>query len=105
MRNEHPEILQEIREKKELSDELMERMNKVIKEFVDEFGAAFFHPKNCLISKGGDLIWERICEISKGVFAVLRILNRSPRRWKWWLQPGSVTPRKGWSKHDPIPGN
>jgi len=41
MRNEHPEILQEIREKKELSDELMERMNKVIKEFVDEFGAAF----------------------------------------------------------------
>ncbi|MDR9756436.1 MAG: F0F1 ATP synthase subunit alpha [Thermoanaerobacterales bacterium] len=41
MRNEHPEILQEIREKKELSEELMERMNKVIKEFTDEFGAAF----------------------------------------------------------------
>jgi len=41
MRNEHPEILQEIREKKELSEELMERMNKVIKEFTDEFAAAF----------------------------------------------------------------
>jgi len=41
MKNEHPEILQEIREKKNLSDELMERMNKVIKEFTDEFGAAF----------------------------------------------------------------
>lgn len=41
MKNEHPEILEEIREKKALSDELMERMNKVIKEFTDEFGAAF----------------------------------------------------------------
>jgi F-type H+-transporting ATPase subunit alpha len=41
MKNEHPEILEEIREKKNLSDELMERMNKVIKEFTDEFGAAF----------------------------------------------------------------
>ena len=41
MQNDHPEILEEIREKKALSDELMERMNKVIKEFTDEFGAAF----------------------------------------------------------------
>lgn len=41
MRSNHPEILAEIREKKELSDELMERMNKVIKDFTDEFGAAF----------------------------------------------------------------
>lgn len=41
MRNEHPEILGEIREKKALSDELIERMNKVIKEFTDEFGTAF----------------------------------------------------------------
>lgn len=41
MRNEHPEILQEIREKKELSEDLMERMNKVIREFTSEFGTAF----------------------------------------------------------------
>lgn len=41
MQNDHPEILEEIREKKALSDELIERMNKVIKEFTDEFGAAF----------------------------------------------------------------
>jgi F-type H+-transporting ATPase subunit alpha len=41
MRSNHPEILAEIREKKELSDELMDRMNKVIKDFTDEFGAAF----------------------------------------------------------------
>ncbi|AFV12904.1 ATP synthase F1 complex subunit alpha [Thermacetogenium phaeum DSM 12270] len=41
VRSNHPEILAEIREKKELSDELMERMNKVIKDFTDEYGAAF----------------------------------------------------------------
>lgn len=41
MRNEHPEILDEIREKKALSEELMERMNKVITGFTSEFGAAF----------------------------------------------------------------
>lgn len=41
MRSNHPEILGEIREKKALSNELMERMNKVIKEFTDEYGAAF----------------------------------------------------------------
>ncbi|HHY40097.1 MAG TPA: F0F1 ATP synthase subunit alpha [Syntrophaceticus sp.] len=41
MRNEHPEILQEIREKKELSEDLMERMNRVIREFTNEFAAAF----------------------------------------------------------------
>jgi F-type H+-transporting ATPase subunit alpha len=36
-----PEILAEIREKKALSDELMERMNRVITSFTKEFGAAF----------------------------------------------------------------
>jgi F-type H+-transporting ATPase subunit alpha len=41
MKSEHAEILEEIREKKALSDELMGRMNKVIKGFTDEFGAAF----------------------------------------------------------------
>lgn len=41
MRNNHQDILGEIKEKKVLSDELMERMNKVSKEFTDEFGAAF----------------------------------------------------------------
>ena len=41
MKSEHAEILDEIQEKKALSDELMERMNKVIKDFTDEFGAAF----------------------------------------------------------------
>lgn len=41
LKNEHPEILSEIREKKVLSDDLIERMNKVIKGFMDEFSAAF----------------------------------------------------------------
>jgi F-type H+-transporting ATPase subunit alpha len=41
LKNEHPEILSEIREKKVLSDDLIERINKVIKGFMDEFSAAF----------------------------------------------------------------
>ncbi len=41
LRTQHPEILAEIREKKALSDELMERMNKVIVEFKKEFAGAF----------------------------------------------------------------
>ncbi len=40
LRNNYPEILAEIREKKVISEELAERMNKVIKEFVDQFAAA-----------------------------------------------------------------
>ena len=40
MRNNHQDILRDQREKKVLSDELMERMNKV-RRFKDEFGAAF----------------------------------------------------------------
>lgn len=41
LKSDHPEILSEIREKKILSDELIERMTKVIKGFMDEFSAAF----------------------------------------------------------------
>lgn len=41
LKNEHPEILSDIREKKVISDDLIERMNKVIKGFMDEFSAAF----------------------------------------------------------------
>ncbi len=40
LRNGYPEILAEIREKKIISEELADRLNKVIKEFVDQFGAA-----------------------------------------------------------------
>lgn len=40
LRNGYPEILAEIREKKVISDELAERLNKVVKEFVDQFAAA-----------------------------------------------------------------
>ncbi len=41
MHTQYPEILAEIREKKALSDELIERMNRVIAGFTKEFGAAF----------------------------------------------------------------
>lgn len=41
LKSNHPEILSEIREKKSLSDEMIERMTKVIKGFMDEFSAAF----------------------------------------------------------------
>lgn len=40
MRNKYPEILAEIKEKKVLSDELMERLNRVIQEFKGEFRAS-----------------------------------------------------------------
>ena len=41
MHTQYPEVLAEIKEKKILSDELMDRMNKVITDFSKEFGAAF----------------------------------------------------------------
>jgi F-type H+-transporting ATPase subunit alpha len=41
MRGEYQDILAEIKEKKILSDELIERLKKIVKDFVDEFGAAF----------------------------------------------------------------
>ncbi len=41
MHTQYPEVLAEIKEKKLLTDELMDRMNKVITDFSKEFGAAF----------------------------------------------------------------
>jgi F-type H+-transporting ATPase subunit alpha len=41
LHTQYPEILGEIKEKKALSDELIERMNRVITSFTKEFGAAF----------------------------------------------------------------
>ena len=41
MHTQYPEILEEIREKKALSEELMDRMNRVIAGFAKDFGAAF----------------------------------------------------------------
>ncbi|NPV28737.1 MAG: F0F1 ATP synthase subunit alpha [Firmicutes bacterium] len=41
LRSSYPGILAEIREKKALSDELMDQMNRAIREFKGEFGAAF----------------------------------------------------------------
>jgi F-type H+-transporting ATPase subunit alpha len=41
LRSSYPQILAEIKEKKVLSDELTERLNKVIREFKGEFSAAF----------------------------------------------------------------
>ena len=54
-----------------------------------------FHPKNCLISKGGDNDLPETYGILRGVFVVLRILNRSPRRWKWWQQRTPSRPGEG----------
>ncbi|GAW93837.1 ATP synthase F0F1 subunit alpha [Calderihabitans maritimus] len=39
LRNSKPEILKEIREKKELSDELVDRLNKAIEEFKKTFAS------------------------------------------------------------------
>jgi F-type H+-transporting ATPase subunit alpha len=41
MRGNHPEILAEIREKKILSDELIDTLKKVVQEYAGEFAAAF----------------------------------------------------------------
>ncbi len=45
LRSMQPEILAEIRERKSISDVLMDNLNRVIAGFVKEFGAAFVIPK------------------------------------------------------------